>query len=89
MFLHGVTSPILKDNLNGSNYGGFFGLPPVISSADGNKYSITALSGKEYDPNAVYLYAKGVICQEIIHVNYLGVPILTFVNRGEWKDINA
>ena len=89
MFLHGVTSPILKDNLNGSNYGGFFGLPPVISSADGNKYSITALSGKEYDPNAVYLYAKGVICQEIIHVNYLGVPILTSVNRGEWKDIDA
>lgn len=75
MFLRGVTQPKLIDTEGGSNYAGFLGIPPKGLKAYGNQ---------QIDYTNPYLYVKGVICQDLVYVNYIGVPIRHRVDRGEW-----
>ena len=32
-----------------------------------------------------YVYARGLITQDIIRIDYQGKPIVTYVDRGQWK----
>ena len=69
--LTGVTKPIL-DNYN---YGMVFGdLPEFVKSLD-----IPLVEGRDY------LYAAGIVTQDIIQIDYQGKPIVTYVDRGPWS----
>ena len=68
--LTGVTKPIVDS----SNYGASFGtLPDFLKSMD--------LPIVKYQD---YLYARGLIVQDIIRVDYAGKPVSEIVDRGPW-----
>lgn len=69
--LTGVTKPILEDY----NYGMVFGsVPEWIQSLN-----LPLVKGRDY------LYAAGIITQDIIQIDYHGKPIVTYVDRGPWS----
>lgn len=70
LFLQGVTQPILEDN----NYSAFFGLPPTLDF----------LRDLPLHARQPYLYAKGIIVQDLIIVDYQGNPIYTARDCGRW-----
>lgn len=68
--LTGVTKPIIDK----SNYGATFGLTPEFLNE----------MGLPINPKQDYLYARGVVVQDLIRVDYMGKPIVTYVDRGLW-----
>lgn len=68
--LTGVTKPII----DGSNYGATFGtLPEFLAALD-----LPIVEGQDY------VYARGLIVQDIIRVDYQGKPVSEVVDRGPW-----
>ena len=68
--LTGVTKPII----DGTNYGASFGtLPEFLRALD-------LRMGEGQD----YVYARGLIVQDIIRRGYQGKPIAEVVDRGQW-----
>ena len=73
--LTGVTKPILDD----TNYGATFGtLPEFLADMD-----LPIIEGQDY------VYARGLIVQDIIRIDYQGKPISEVVDRGAWKEGEA
>lgn len=68
--LSGVTKPIIDK----SNYGATFGTPPEWLKGMG----LPLIDGQDY------IYARGLIVQDIIRMDYQGKPIVTYVDRGAW-----
>lgn len=69
--LSGVTKPIIDK----TNYGATFGTPPEWLFAMG----LPIVQGQDY------VYARGLIVQDVIRIDYQGKPIVTFVDRGQWS----
>ncbi len=70
--LTGVTKPILDDY----NYGMVFGdMPEFVKSLD-----LPIVKGRDY------LYAAGIITQDIIQIDYQGKPVVDYVDRGPWSE---
>lgn len=69
--LTGVTKPII----DASNYGATFGtLPEFLREMD-----LPVIEGQDY------VYARGLIVQDIIRVDYQGKPVSEIVDRGAWS----
>lgn len=69
--LTGVTKPII----DGINYGATFGeLPEFLRELD-----LPIAEGQDY------LYARGIVVQDIIRIDYQGRPISEVVDRGPWS----
>ena len=69
--LTGVTKPIV----DASNYGATFGtLPDFLKSMN-----LPTISGQDY------VYARGLVVQDMIRVDYQGKPESEVVDRGAWK----
>ena len=68
--LTGVTKPIL----DASNYGATLGTLPEFLTAMG----LPVIEGQDY------VYARGLIVQDIIRIDYQGHPIAEVVDRGPW-----
>lgn len=71
VFLTGVTKPILEDY----NYASFWGKPIPLK----------IFEGKPINMDHPYAYMRGLLVQDLIRVDYNGVPIKTIVNKGPWK----
>lgn len=69
--LTGVTQPIISH----LNYGATFGLPPEFLAS----MQLPIEQGRDY------LYAMGIITQDIIRIDYQGQPIPDIVDRGTWQ----
>lgn len=68
--LTGVTKPIIEPE----NYGATFGtLPEFLHSMD-----LPIVDGQDY------VYARGLIVQDIIRIDYKGKPISEVIDRGPW-----
>lgn len=72
LFLQGVTKPIVND----ANYSAFVGLPPDMD----------ILRGLPLNRRQPYIYARGLIVQDIIKLDYQGNPEYTARDRGLWRD---
>lgn len=73
--LSGVTKPII----DASNYGATFGtLPEFLKNMD-----LPIVGHQDY------VYARGLIVQDIIRIDYQGKPISDVVDRGAWKEGEA
>lgn len=70
LFLQGVTQPIITD----TNYSAFIGLPPDLE----------CLRNLPINRNHPYIYARGLIVQDIIQIDYQGNPVYTFRDCGAW-----
>lgn len=66
--LTGVTKPILENY----NYGMVFGDAPSFLK----EMNLPLMKGRDY------LYAAGIITQDIVQVDYQGKPAITYVDRG-------
>lgn len=71
-FLDGVTKPILEDY----NYASFWGKPLKLKVFEGHPIN--------YDHP--YTYMRGAIIQDLIRVDYNGKPVITYIDRGKWKE---
>lgn len=71
LFLQGVTQPILED----SNYSAFIGLPPDLE----------CLRNLPLNARQPYIYARGLIVQDLLKVDYLGNPEYTGRDKGTWQ----
>lgn len=68
--LTGVTKPIVE----ASNYGATFGtLPEFLREMD-----LPIVEGQDY------VYARGLIVQDIIRIDYQGRPVSEVIDRGQW-----
>ena len=68
--LTGVTKPIIEPE----NYGATFGtLPEFLRSMD-----LPIVDGQDY------VYARGLVAQDIIRIDYKGKPISEVIDRGPW-----
>ena len=68
--LTGVTKPII----DATNYGATFGtLPEFLLTMD-----LPIIEGQDY------VYARGLIVQDIIRIDYQGQPVCEIVDRGQW-----
>lgn len=68
--LTGVTKPIVE----ASNYGATFGaLPEFLREMD-----LPIVEGQDY------VYARGLIVQDIIRIDYQGRPVSDVIDRGQW-----
>lgn len=72
--LTGVTKPIIDR----TNYGATFGAIPDFLRSMG----LPIIQGQDY------VYARGLIVQDIIRIDYQGQPVVEYVDRGEY-DPNA
>lgn len=78
LFLQGVTKPILDDNENGSNYAGFIGLPPDISAVR------DLIARGVITKDQPYAYFRGILCEDVIKIDYNGNPQYTARDKGIW-----
>ena len=69
--LSGVTKPIIDSR----NYGATFGSVPEFLK----EMNLPLIDGQDY------IYARGLIVQDIIRVDYQGKPMVTYVDRGQWS----
>lgn len=67
----GVTKPILENY----NYGMVFGNLPDFLKTMG----LPLVEGRPY------MYAAGIVTQDIIQIDYQGKPIVDYVDRGPWS----
>lgn len=72
VYLTGVTSPIVSQDM----YASFYGLPVDLDIFD-NK-------GINYEQP--YLYVRGLLVQDLIHVDYNGRIQYEIVDRGAWSE---
>lgn len=70
LFLQGVTQPIL----NSGNYSAFFGVPPTLD----------IFENLPINARQPYIFARGLIVQDIIKLDYLGNPQYTARDLGKW-----
>lgn len=70
--LTGVTRPIIAK----ANYGASFGTLPDFLRA----MQLPLVPGQDY------VYVRGIIAQDVIRVDYQGQPLVTYVDRGDWKE---
>lgn len=70
LFLQGVTKPIIDD----TNYSAFLGLPPDLE----------ILKNLPINRRQPYLFARGIIYQDLIRIDYMGNPVYTARDRGIW-----
>lgn len=70
--LTGVTKPII----DASNYGATFGTLPEFL----REMNLPVVSGQDY------VYARGLIVQDIIRIDYQGKPVVEIVDRGPWTE---
>ena len=69
--LTGVTKPIIDT----ANYGATFGaLPEFLLAMD-----LPIIEGQDY------VYARGLIVQDIIRIDYQGQPVCEIIDRGQWS----
>ena len=68
--LTGVTKPIIDS----TNYGATFGAIPDFLRAMG----LPIIQGQDY------VYARGLIVQDIIRIDYQGQPVVEYVDRGAY-----
>ncbi len=71
LFLQGVDAPIVDD----SNYAAFLGIPPQME----------CLKDLPLNARQPYVYARGLIVQDIIRIDYQGNPEYTARDRGLWQ----
>lgn len=71
MFLQGVTQPKLTDG----NYSAFIGVPPDLD----------CLKNIPLAARQPYIYARGLIVQDIIKLDYKGNPQFTERDLGTWQ----
>lgn len=76
--LMGVDAPIVSSE---GSYGIVLGLLPDTLREYIEKQGISYLN-----PNQPYLYARGIIAQDIIRVDYQGKPVLIANYRGHWSE---
>lgn len=69
--LTGVTKPII----DATNYGATFGTLPEFLKNMG----LPIIEGQDY------VYARGLIVQDIIRIDYKGKPISEIIDRGQWS----
>jgi hypothetical protein len=72
LYLEGVDKPIIND----SNYAAFIGVPPDMD----------ILKDLPVNKKQPYIYARGLIVQDIIRIDYKGQPIYTTRDLGAWQD---
>lgn len=72
LFLQGVTQPILTDG----NYSAFFGVPPQLD----------ILNGLPVNSRQPYIFARGLIVQDMIKIDYQGNPYYTPRDLGTWDE---
>ena len=70
LFLQGVTQPILTDG----NYAAFFGVPPQLDM----------LKDLPLNARQPYVFARGIIYQDLIRVDYQGNPYYSPRDLGTW-----
>ena len=70
LFLQGVTQPILTDG----NYAAFFGVPPELDM----------LKNLPLNARQPYVFARGIIYQDLIRVDYQGNPYYSPRDMGIW-----
>ncbi len=70
LFLQGVTQPILNDG----NYAAFFGVPPTLD----------ILQDLPLNARQPYIFARGLIVQDLIQIDYQGNPEYKARDRGTW-----
>ncbi len=71
LFLQGVTQPVVND----TNYSAFIGLPPDLE----------CLRNLPINRRQPYIYARGLIVQDVIRIDYQGNPEYTARDRGSWQ----
>lgn len=78
--LTGVTKPIIDK----SNWGLSLGVTPEwlrtleLTDDNGQKYNLPL------NPDYDYLYARGIVVQDLVQVDYQGVPKPEYIYRGQW-----
>lgn len=72
LFLQGVDAPIIGDN----NTAAFLGIPPDMDILD----------GLPINARQPYVYAKGLIVEDIIRIDYQGNPQYTARDKGRWSE---
>ncbi|MGM9871318.1 MAG: hypothetical protein ACI31E_05950 [Muribaculaceae bacterium] len=70
--LVGVTKPIIDS----TNYGATFGTLPDFIASDP---TLPVIPGQDY------VYARGLVAEDIIQIDYQGRPRVTIVDRGPWS----
>lgn len=70
--LVGVTKPIIDS----TNYGATFGTLPDFIASDP---TLPVFPGQDY------IYARGLVAEDIIQIDYQGRPRVTIVDRGPWS----
>ena len=70
LFLQGVTQPILADG----NYAAFFGVPPQLD----------ILRNLPLNARQPYVFARGIIYQDLIRLDYQGNPYYSPRDLGTW-----
>lgn len=70
LFLQGVTQPILTDG----NYAAYFGVPPQLDI-------LKDLPLNAWQP---YIFARGIIYQDLIRIDYQGNPYYSPRDLGTW-----
>lgn len=77
--LTGVTKPIIDKG----NWGLSLGVTPewlrTLEVTDENGTHLLPLN-----PNYDYLYARGIVVQDLIQVDYQNNPVPTYIYRGQW-----
>ena len=68
LFLQGVDKPILEDSKEGTNYSAWLGLPPDTNMVR------DLLDKGLINKNQPYSFFRGIIVQDMIEVDYKGVP---------------
>ena len=71
LFLQGVDKPIVDDQ----NTAAFLGIPPDLD----------ILKDQPINKRQPYIYARGLIVEDIIRIDYQGNPQYTARDRGQWK----
>lgn len=74
--LTGVTQP----KLTNANYGATLGTLPAFIANDN---TLPLISGMDY------LYARGIVVQDIVRIDYQGNPVAEIVDRGQWSSSAA
>ena len=72
VYLTGVTSPIVSQDM----YASFYGLPVDLDIFD----------NKGINYQQPYLYVRGLLVQDLIHVDYNGRIQYEIVDRGAWSE---
>lgn len=72
LFLQGVDKPIVDDR----NTAAFIGIPPQLD----------ILKDLPINARQPYIYARGLIVEDIIRIDYQGNPQYTARDKGQWKE---